>query len=344
MKTTLVLKKISVQLWAVIGICLVLLFVMPGQFYNFYNIQSILNQVPELGILAIGMLVVVLSGGIDLSIVSTAALSGIVGALIMQNGREWAAFADSPIMLTLFAMVVSLGVAMVCGALNGAVISHIGVHPVLATLGTMTVYNGLAQGLTKGGEVSGFTLQFSMIGSGHVGPIPTPFIILIAATIISHIILQRTIWGRGLYMFGCNPVATLYSGVDTTKTNFKVYLFSSFMSFVAAVIMTSRYNTSKADLGASYLLQSIAIVILGGADINGGEGKVSGVFIAVFIVQILKTVFNILGMNPYTADVVSGAILIGVLLSSTLTTRNIRISRRNPEAPQADSLEDSNSN
>ena len=339
MKTTLVLKKVSVQLWALIGILVVLLIAMPGQFYNYWNIQSILNQVPELGILAIGMLIVVLSGGIDLSISSTSALSGIVGALIMQQGRNGGFLSDTPLLLTIIAMMAGLAVALGCGALNGSVVSYIGVHPVLATLGTMTVYNGLAQGLTRGGEVSGFTAQFSLIGSKGIGHIPVPFLILIAVTVITHIILEKTIWGRDLYMFGSNPTATLYSGVNTTKTNFKVYLFSSFMAWVAGVIMTSRYNTSKSDLGSAYLLQSIAIVILGGANINGGEGKIPGVFIAVFIVQILKTVFNILGMNPYTADVVSGAILIGVLLSGKYSA-TMKVSKR--KGKQGDILKDDN--
>ena len=334
MNTTLGIKKVSVQLWFLIGILVVLIFTIPGQFYNYWNIQSILNQVPELGVLAIGMLVVVLTGGIDLSIASTSALSGVVSAMIMMQGRNGGFLSDQPFALTIVAMLAGLAVALGCGALNGTVISYIGVHPVLATLGTMTAYNGICMGLTRGGEISGFTPQFSKIGSSGLGPIPTTFIILIAAAVVAHIILQRTIWGRNLYMFGSNQTATLYSGVNTAKTNFKVYLFSAVMSYIAGIIMTSRYNTSKADLGASYLLQSIAIVILGGANINGGEGKVPGVFIAVFIIQILKTVFNIIGMNPYTADVVSGIILIVVLLTGKNSATRIVIRRKQQEELQ----------
>jgi len=272
------------------------------------------TQLPELGLISLGMMVVILTGGIDLSITYTAALSGIVGALVLSAGYTGGAGEAAAGLLIMKALLAILVTAGLCGSLNGFLVSYVGVSPILVTLGTMTLFEGISLWLTKGGAVSGFPEEFQWIGNGYVGFVPVPILIFAVFAVITAILLERTPWGRSVYMFGCNPVATYFSGINTKKTVMWVYLYAALLAAAAAIIMISRYNSAKVDYGSSYLLQSVAIVVLGGTDIAGGYGKVVGTVIAVGIIQVLSSGLNLIGINRFIVDVTMGALLIGVLL------------------------------
>lgn len=309
-----------------IGVVIVLFIFMAliapeGRFLKWSNIQSMLFQMPEFGLLALGMMAIIVTGGINLSVVMTAALSSIITALVLSSSLT-----GSNVGLGIFlGIVVCFIVAMACGALNGFVISYIGVVPMLATLGSMIFFEGLSMVLTKGGAISGLPSQFAFIATETLAKVPLiglipglreiPFSILIyvLAIFMTYILLERSCWGTELYMTGCNPVATRFSGVDTKKTLMKAYLFSAFMSALSAIVMLSRYNSAKVDYGSSYLMQSIAAVVLGGTSITGGSGTVAGTVLAILIIQIISNGLNIFGVNRYVVDIVTGLILIGVL-------------------------------
>jgi simple sugar transport system permease protein len=302
-------------------IFVVMALVSPDKFLSLNNLQSMARQLPELGILSLGMMVVIISGGIDLSITSTAALSGIMAAYVMSMGYNPEMSARAAIVLIFKALLVLFATALICGSINGFFISRIGVHPVLATLGSMTLFEGISLAITKGGAVSGFPKQYFWFGSGSILFIPTPLIIFIIVAVVTAILLEKTAWGRSLYMFGSNPVATFYSGINTAKVNFLVYIYSASMAALATLIMISRYNSAKVDYGSSYLLQSIAIVVLGGTSIEGGYGRVIGTVIAVCITQVINTGFNIMGVNRFIVDITSGVILLVVLLLNLFLSR-----------------------
>ncbi|GFN23264.1 ABC transporter permease [Thermanaeromonas sp. C210] len=307
-------SKEMILLYVFVGLFALMSVISPDKFLSSGNLQSMATQLPELGLISLGMMVVILTGGIDLSITYTAALSGIAGALVLSAGYGGELEGAAVGFLIIKALLAVLVTAALCGSLNGFLVSYVGVSPILVTLGTMTLFEGVSLWLTKGGAVSGFPEGFQWIGNGYVGFIPVPILIFIIFAVLTGILLERTAWGRSVYMFGCNPVATYFSGVNTRKTVMLVYLYAALLAATAAIIMISRYNSAKVDYGSSYLLQSVAIVVLGGTDIAGGYGKVIGTVIAVGIVQVLSSGLNLIGINRFIVDVTMGALLIGVLL------------------------------
>ncbi|WP_319561766.1 ABC transporter permease [Marispirochaeta sp.] len=293
----------------------------PGRFLSLYNLQSMAYQMPEFGILALSMMLVVVAGGINLSLTYTATLSMIVGGLVMAN--QYAAGINGSLAVV-SGILVMLGIAALCGVFNGIVVSYIGVTPMLATLGAMTLFEGISLNITKGGAVSGFPFEFLLIGNSTFLGIPVPMIIFILIIGGSWLLLERSRMGMAIYMIGCNPKVARYSGVKVRRILFQTYLIASLLAAVAGVLMASRYNSAKESYGSSYLLQAVAASVLGGTNINGGEGKVVGTVIAVMILQVISSGLNIFGFNRYLTNVVMGAILIIVLTINFLTDRRTK--------------------
>ncbi len=291
------------------GLFLLMTLFVPG-FFDAYNLINMLFQLPELGILSLGMMVVLLTAGIDLSITFLAALAGVIVATLLTNGYS------VPV-----SILAGVATALAGGLLNGFFIAVVGVSPILVTLGTMTLFEGIVLLLTKGNSISGFPESYSLIGNGLLGVVPIPILIFAAIAVILSILLNKTAWGRSVYMFGNNPTATLFSGINTTRVVLWVYLFAALMAAVAAIIMTSRYNSAKVDIGSSYLLQSIAVAVLGGTSISGGYGKVIGVVLAVGIFQIISNGLNLLCVSSMVIDMLMGTILIGVLLINYVSAK-----------------------
>ncbi|MFC7062196.1 ABC transporter permease [Halobacillus seohaensis] len=296
------LSKESILGLIALGTFVLMTVVAPG-FISSTNINSMMFQLPEFGLLAIAMMVVIVTGGIDLSITYIAALSGVGAALMLTNG-----FGILP------AIIVAILFALACGAFNGFVISKIGVSPILVTLGTMVLFEGVILAITSGSSISGFSDSYSLIGNGYyLGIVPFSMVIFIVFAALTGLLLNKTTWGRRVYMYGSNDIATLFSGVKNSKVLMKVYLYAALLAAISAIIMTSRYNSVKVDLGSSYLLQSVAAAVLGGTNIHGGYGRVMGTVYAVLIFQFIRNGLNLLGFHSSLVDVVIGSILILVL-------------------------------
>lgn len=303
-------------------IVLVVEILSGGKLLRAASLTSMLGQIPELGIISIGMFAVILTAGIDLSITYLSALSGVCTAFVLSWGKE------NNINLTLLfllAVLTALAVALIGGALNGIIVSRIGVHPVLATIGTYTLFFGIANVLTKGSAISRFPKEWRWVGKGELfGIIPVPSIIFVFVIIIAYILLNKTIWGRSVYMIGSNKKVAEYSGIDVKKINFRVYLFAAMLAGIAAVVMTGRYSSGKADLGSSYLLQSVSVAVLGGTNMAGGEGSLTGVVIATIIIQVISTGVTMIGLSSYFVDVLVGVILLIVLVFGTRKKQTIK--------------------
>ena len=269
------------------------------------NLASMMVQLPELGLIALGMMVVILTAGIDLSITYIASLSGIAIAWGLANGLPIPA-----------ALLLGLASALLCGLFNAFFIARVGVSPIVLTLGSMLLFEGIALNWTKGGSISGFPEGYGVLGNGTIGPIPVPMVLFVLAVALTSALLNRTAWGRSVYMIGSNPTATAFSGIPTRRVLTYVYLFAALMALVAAVVMTSRYNSAKVDYGSSYLLQSVAAVVLGGTSVRGGVGTVKGTVLGVFIFQILSSALNLYGVSPHIVNVLMGGILIVVLVAN----------------------------
>jgi simple sugar transport system permease protein len=291
----------------------------PGRFLSRGNLQSMAYQLPEFGILALSMMLVIVSGGINLSLTYTSTLAMIVGGLAMAAIMKGE---GSPVLALLAGLGLIIITAALCGALNGFVVVYLGVTPMIATLGTSTLFEGISLNITRGGAISGFPSNFIEIGNGTFLGIPIPLIIFIIIIIGLHLFLERSGFGSAIYMTGSNPKVSRYSGINVRKILFGVYVAAGFLAAVAGIFMASRYNSAKESYGSSYLLQAVAASVLGGTNINGGEGKIIGTIIAVMIIQIISSGLNIFGVNRYLTNIVMGGILLLVLIIKFFMNRS----------------------
>ena len=308
--------KKNAHQYRLLGLLVILMIVMgilaPGKFLTVKNFKNMGFQMAEFGILAIGMSVVIMTGGINLSIVNSAMLGSIVSAMVMRtlyNGGEGMA----PVPVIVIGILLTILVTIVCGMVNGFFVAYVGVLPILVTLGTQTVFNGISLNITRGSGISGFPTEFTRIGAGTLGQVPYTILIYLVVIIVAYLMIERSRWGISIYMVGGNEKATRFSGINTKKSIMGVYVFSAVASGLAGILMTSRYNSARADYGTSYTMQAVAATVLGGTSINGGSGHVLGTVIAVAIIQVISSGFNILGVNRNFTDIATGLILVGVL-------------------------------
>jgi len=252
-----------------------------------------------------------LSGGLNLTIIATANLAGLTIAFVLtryvpgSDGIAWVG-------VQVLAIAAGFAVAALVGLVNGFVIAHLGVSPILATLGTMTLCKGLAIGLTHGNVISGFPAPIVFIGNGTVFGVPFALIVFALCALPVAITLNATPFGAKVYMIGSNEKATRYSGIDTRSILLKVYVLSSLLAGVAAVVMLARFNSANAAYGESYLLVTILAAVLGGVDPFGGFGKVSGLILALIILQVISSAFNLLNLSQFLTLAIWGGILIAV--------------------------------
>lgn len=285
----------------------------PERFFNSYNISSMAFQFPEYGILAFAIMLTMLTGGIDLSIVGIANLSGILVALIVTRLIPPDAAASTVAMYSFFAILVSLLTGMLAGLLNGFFVAHIGIPPILATLGTMQLYTGIAIVITRGSAIFGLPEFFSWMGNGSLAGIPVPFVIFLIVAIAMGIILNRSAFGYKVYLLGTNPTASRFAGINNTAMLMRTYLISGILAAMAGLIVISRTNSAKADYGTSYTLQAILIAVLGGVNPNGGFGTVLGLILAILSLQFLSSGFSMLGFSNFAKEFIWGAVLLLVL-------------------------------
>jgi ribose/xylose/arabinose/galactoside ABC-type transport system permease subunit len=295
---------------ALVGIFTLLL---PGKFFRIANLESIAFQVPELGILSMAMMVTLLSGGLNLAIVATANMAGIAAAAILTHFIPEGASGALPVLVMSVAMLVALSTALLVGLLNGWIIAYLGVSPILTTLGTMTLIEGMNVSLTKGYVISGFPEPILFIGNGLVLGIPTPMLVFAGCAFLVALLLRWTPFGVAVYMMGSSERATLFSGIHVRKVQLKIYALSGFLCGVAALVMISRFNSAKAGYASSYLLVTILAAVLGGVDPFGGFGKVMGLVLALLILQVISSGLNLLGMSGHLPIAVWGGILIFIL-------------------------------
>jgi simple sugar transport system permease protein len=296
-------------------------------------------QIPEFGVLALAMMVAMLSGGIDLSIISITNLAGIIAAIVLLSMSypesldlsmllkgimaEEAAVTklalQEPTGLKMFmiitvTIIVAIGIAGICGLLNGVLVSVIKIPPILATLGTMKLYEGISLVITKGSPITNFPKPFLFIGSGTVSIVPVPMLIFIGCIILVSILLKRTRLGFSIYAVGENSMAALFSGLKNRQILIKTYLVSGLLAGVATILIISRVDSVKVGYGSSFLLQAVLVVILGGVSYLGGIGNVAGVVLGIFILRAISSGFNIIGFSNHFRNVIWGSMLVLVTI------------------------------
>lgn len=303
-----------------LAVFLVLGFLNPNQFLRVDNFQSMAFQLPELGLLAMAMMVAMLTGGINLSIISSANLSGIITALLLQKLiPEGSTYSIVPFLIAIGA---GLATVLLIGLINGLLIAVLDISPILATLGMMTLLEGMAIVLTKGYVISGFPKEIIYLGNGLILAVPVPFIIFIFCAVALAVILNRTRLGYSIYMLGSNATATRFSGINNTLVIIKTYMISGFYTGLAALIMLARFNSARSGYGKSYLLITVLAAVLGGTSTLGGAGRVSGLILALFILQIVSSGLNLLRVNTFLTTAIWGIIILIVMIINHISRRN----------------------
>ncbi|WP_046158459.1 ABC transporter permease [Chromobacterium vaccinii] len=282
------------------------LSVMSPDFLTVNNLLNVMRQVSINALIAFGMTLVILLGGIDLSVGSILALSSVLTATLLQAGVD-------PMLATLLGILA--GAAM--GLFNGLVISKGKVAPFIATLATMTILRGLALVFSNGSPITGFDSElFSMLGGGYVaGLVPVPVVWMLLLFAGFWFLLKKTVFGRHLYATGGNEEAARLSGVKVDRVKLWVYTASGAMSAMAGVVLTSRLNSAQPTAGTGYELDAIAAVVLGGTSLSGGRGWIFGTLIGALLIGVLNNGLNLLGVSSFYQQVIKGAvILLAVLL------------------------------
>jgi simple sugar transport system permease protein len=307
-------------------LAIVTLFILliGGKFTGTANLLSMALQLPELGILSLAMMVTLLHGGVNLSIISTANLCALATAYVLTTRVPGAdVFMQGAWMV--IAVLAGFAVSIVIGLLNGSIIAYFGVSPILTTLGTMIMVKGIAIGLTRGSVISGFPAPILFIGNGMVLGVPFGMVLFAACAVAVATVLGRTPFGASIYLMGSNERATQYSGINTRRVILKIYLLSSLLAALAGLVMLSRFNSASPAYGESYLLVTVLAAVLGGVDPYGGFGKVSGLVLSLLILQVIASAFNQLRLSQFLTLAIWGLILIAV---SAVTIMRSRWGRR----------------
>jgi simple sugar transport system permease protein len=293
-----------------VGTILSMSIFLPEKFLTVINFQSMASQFPEYGLFAMAIMLTMITGGIDLSVVSIANLSGVVGAMVLASHVKAQILGISPGAIIFLAIIATLAVSFICGLVNGLVITAVGVPAIIATLGTNGLFIGIAIILTEGHGIRGFPEEFLFIGSGTILGIPMPLIIFVVVALIVSLMLKKSAQGFKMYMLGSSPIVTRFSGINNNAVLVKTYLFSALLSGMAAIIIISRVNSMRPGYGYAYLLLAVLLAILGGTNPEGGRGGVLGLCMAIVILQVLQSGLNILGFNPFLKRFIWGLILI----------------------------------
>ncbi|MDY0873772.1 ABC transporter permease [Dongia rigui] len=293
----------------------VALIVLAQQSDRFFTTDNLLNQarlMAEVGLLALPMTFVIVTGGIDLSVGSIFGLAAILLGVFWQG-------LGLPLPL---AMVLAVVVGGVAGLGNGLIITRFNVPPLIATLATLALYRGLAEGISQARSVRGYPDWFFVLGQGEVMGLPTQLWFLLAIALLAAVLLGLTTFGRTTYAIGANEVAARFSGLNVARTKLLIYTGSGLIAGLAAVIFVSRVSTTRSDMGTGLELDVITAVVLGGTSIFGGKGTIIGTILGLILMQALKNGLALGGVKGDGTIVVIGVVLIAAILLGNLLSRN----------------------
>jgi simple sugar transport system permease protein len=295
------------------GLAVLFASLLPGTFLRVATVQSMMFQLPELGLLSLAMAIPLVSGGLNLAIIATANQAALLMAWILTTQMPHDAGGGVLALWIATALVAGFLLCLAIGILTGVIIAAIGVHPILVTLGTQTLINGISIWLTRGRTLSGFPEPLLIVSNGTFLEIPISFIVLMVMSMAVHILLTRTPLGIRIHMIGSNLEATRYSGVDTRRVQIWVYVLSSLLCWLAAIVMMARFNSAGANIAQSYLLITILAAILGGIDPYGGFGRIGGLVVSLAILQMISSGFNLLGFSEHLTLALWGLTLLAVM-------------------------------
>jgi ribose/xylose/arabinose/galactoside ABC-type transport system permease subunit len=285
-----------------IMLCILFTLTTGGMFYSVENIFNILKQVAVVGIISVGMTMVIVSGGLDLSVGSIVGVSCVATSALLLAGTN--------VFLTIAIVLV---LCAVFGFINAFFINEMKIPPLITTLGMMTSLRGVAYLITGGMPIFGFKSDILVLGQGYLWFIPIPVIVMIIVFIVGIIFLQSTRFGRYIYRVGGNEEATRLSGINVKKMKYLVYSICGLLSGLAGMVMLARINSGTPKMGQGYEMDIITAVILGGVSISGGEGKLGFVIVGVLIMGVLTNGLILMNVQEYVQWVIKGLTLLGAV-------------------------------
>jgi ribose transport system permease protein len=314
------LKSTRLGIWFVLLVEVLLLTLLTSTFggegyfsstfLHWSNISQVIRALSFIAIMAVGQSVVIITGGIDLSVGSVLGLSAVVTAVLLNQN-----FGILPSLAT------GIVVGIVCGILNGLLVTKTKLPPFIATLGMMSVARGLAFALTGGETIRNLPSEFLIIGQGSLLGLPIPIIMMILFAVVTGIMLVRTKWGRYVYAIGGNEDAAVYSGVNVDKVKLIVYALCGFSAGLAGVLFTSRFGVGQSTSGLGYELDVIAAAVIGGISLSGGRGTILGAIIGSLLMGILRNGLVLLNVSAYWQQVAIGIVIILAVVLDRKTKR-----------------------
>ena len=291
----------------------IILSIASPNFLTSTNLSSVVRQTAVINIMALGMTVIIIAGGIDLSVGSILALAGLLGAMTMEkHGIGWG-------------IAAGMLAGVLCGFANGLMITSLRISPFIVTLGTMGIYRGFALIISKGLPVHEIPPSFSYLGEGTLLGVPFVLWILLLCAVVTHVMLEHTRHGRYAFSIGSNPDAAFYAGVPVKFHIIVVYAGAGLLTGLSGMIEVSRLMTGQPTGGQGYELTAIAAVVIGGGSLRGGEGSVLGTLVGAFIMGLLANGSDLLGTNPYWQQVIIGAVIILAVAFDELRKRRLKV-------------------
>lgn len=303
-----------------------------SKFYSVISFQTMASQFPEFGLMALGVMLCMITGGIDLSVVGIANFASIAAGLMLRELAGDGALPGYGIPLA-FLLGIAMGAA--AGFINGVLVSKVRIPPILATLGSFELFKGIAIILTKGKAVSGLPLVYAETIAGKLfGVIPVQLVVFLAVAAVIWFLLSRTSYGTKLYMLGTSQTAARFSGLHNDRLLIKTYMLSGICAALGGLIMLANYNSARADYGSVYTLQCVLIVVLGGVSPTGGKGKISGVVLAIVVLQMLQSGLNRFPkISSFYIPLIWGGVLLLIMVLDYFTDHPIRLRRADKSTP-----------
>ena len=295
-------KKFGIVL-VLVALCVFFSLATEGVFINPANLLNVARQVAMIGICAVGMSIVMITGGMDLSVGSMQGLISVLTATMMVAG-------GFPIWL---AVLCALLLGLLLGLFHALIFNVVGVPPLIITLAMYTSYRGLAYVISGGTPVFGFDEAFTMLGQGYILSIPIPVIIMVIVMMFGWFLLTKTSIGKYIYGIGGNEEACRLSGVNIRAMRYFVYGLSGFLASLAAIVLLSRVNSGQPKSGTGFEFEVITAVVLGGVSIKGGAGNIWGVLVGVLIMGVMKNGFVLMNINEYFQMVLQGFVLLAAV-------------------------------